>query len=128
MPPDGEDRITDVSKNADGSGTLTFASGKTLAFTAVKSMTATAYTKGYGGADSTTATGTTVHVGVVAVDKKVIPLGTRMYIVSEDGSIVYGMAAAEDTGVRGDVVDLYYDTYDQCIEFGRRKATVYILS
>lgn len=119
--------IAGVEKNADGSGTLTLADGTTLAFTGVKSMTATAYTAGHGGADYTTATGTLVRVGTVAVDKSVIPLGTRMYIVSNDGSVVYGLAVAEDTGVRGNIVDLYYNTYEECINFGRRGCTVYIL-
>ena len=82
---------------------------------------------GHGGADYTTATGTFVRVGTVAVDKSVIPLGTRMYIVSNDGSVVYGLAVAEDTGVRGNIVDLYYETYQECINFGRRGCTVYIL-
>ena len=118
--------IATVSKNGDGSGTLTLADGTTLNFSAAKSMTATAYTAGYGGADHCTATGTTVRVGTVAVDKRVIPLGTKMYIVTNDG-IVYGTAVAEDTGVRGDKVDLYFETYQQCINFGRRGCTVYIL-
>lgn len=122
-----DDRIASVNQNSDGSGTLVFQSGATLNFSSAKSMTATAYTSGYGGADSCTATGTFVRKGVVAVDKNVIPLGTKMYIVSSDGSVVYGMAVAEDTGVRGNKVDLYYDTYQQCINFGRRSCTVYIL-
>lgn len=122
-----DDRIASVQKNADGSGTLVFTSGATLNFSGAKSMTATAYTSGHGGADNCTATGTAVRKGVVAVDKSVIPLGTKMYIVSSDGSVVYGMATAEDTGVRGNKVDLYYDTYQQCINFGRRSCTVYIL-
>lgn len=118
--------ISNVSKNGDGSGTLTLADGTTLNFSAAKSMTATAYTAGHGGADYCTATGTTVRVGTVAVDKSVIPLGTKMFIVTNDG-IVYGTAVAEDTGVRGNKVDLYFDTYQQCINFGRRSCTVYIL-
>lgn len=121
------DRIAGVTKNADGSGVLQFKSGATMTFSQAKSMTATAYTAGYGGADTCTATGTAVRVGTVAVDKNVIPLGTRMYIVTADGRTVYGMAVAEDTGVRGNIVDLYYDTYQQCINFGRRSCTVYIL-
>ena len=121
-----EDPLVNVTKNADGSGVLTFQSGATMAFSAAKSMTATAYTAGHGGADYTTATGTFVRKGVVAVDKNVIPLGTKMYIVTNDG-IVYGPAVAEDTGVRGNKVDLYYDTYQQCVNFGRRGCTVYIL-
>ena len=120
------DRIASVRKNADGSGTLVFESGVTLNFSQAKSMTATAYTAGHGGADYTTATGTFVEVGTVAVDKKVIPLGTRMYIVTNDG-IVYGMSVARDTGVKGNKVDLYFNTYRECIEFGRRSCTVYIL-
>lgn len=118
--------ISSVTKNADGSGTLILADGSRLEFSAAKSMTATAYTAGYDGADYTTATGTFVRVGTVAVDKRVIPLGTRMYIVTNDG-IVYGLSVAEDTGVRGDKVDLYFETYQQCINFGRRGCTVYIL-
>lgn len=120
------DKLLEVKKNGDGSGILVFASGATLNFSDAKSMTATAYTAGHGGADHTTATGSLVEMGVVAVDKKIIPLGTKMYIVTNDG-IVYGMATAEDTGVRGNVIDLYYETYRQCIEFGRRSCTVYII-
>lgn len=118
--------ISNVSKNGDGSGTLTLADGTTLIFSAAKSMTATAYTAGHGGVDYCTATGTTVRVGTVAVDKSVIPLGTKLFIVTTDG-LVYGTAVAEDTGVRGNKVDLYFDTYQQCISFGRRSCTVYIL-
>lgn len=120
------DRIANVIQNEDGSGILEFQSGVTLKFSGTKAMTATAYTAGYGGADYTTATGTFVKIGVAAVDKRVIPLGTRMYIVTNDG-IVYGLARAEDTGVRGDVIDLYHNTYEDCINFGRRPCTVYIL-
>ena len=122
-----DDRIASVQKNADGSGILTLTDGTTLNFSGLKSMTATAYTAGHGGADYTTATGTFVKVGTVAVDKNVIPLGTKMYIVAADGSVVYGTAVAADTGVRGNIVDLYYDTYQQCINFGRRTCNVYIL-
>ena len=121
-----DDPLVNVTKNADGSGVLTFQSGATMAFSAAKSMTATAYTAGHGGADYTTATGTFVEVGTVAVDKNVIPLGTRMYIVTNDG-IVYGMSVARDTGVKGNKVDLYYNTYQECINFGRRTCSVYIL-
>ena len=121
-----DDALLEVVTNEDGSGSLHFASGAVMHFSEAKSMTATAYTAGHGGADTCTATGTTVRVGTVAVDKKVIPLGTKMYIVA-NGGIVYGSAVAEDTGIRGNIVDLYYDTYQECIQFGRRGCTVYIL-
>lgn len=119
--------ITNVTTNADGSGLLTLANGDTLAFSAVKNMTATAYTAGEPGVDHRTATGSTVRTGTVAVDKRVIPLGTKMYIVTSKGSYIYGMSVAEDTGVRGNIVDLYMPTYQDCINFGRRGVTVYIL-
>lgn len=118
--------ISSVNKNAAGGGTLTLADGTSLRFSSVKSMTATAYTAGHGGADRCTATGTYVRIGTVAVDKRVIPLGSKLYIVTNDG-YVYGTAVAEDTGVRGSKVDLYFDTYQQCINFGKRSCTVYIL-
>lgn len=118
--------IANVTENADGSGVLTLKDGTVLNYSGVRSMTATAYTTGHGGVGTRTASGTAVHVGSVAVDKSVIPLGTRMYIVA-GGSIVYGLAVAEDTGVKGSKIDLYYDTYEECIQFGRRSCTVYIL-
>lgn len=118
--------IASVSENADGSGTLTLKDGTVLSYSGVRSMTATAYTTGHGGVGTRTASGTAVHVGSVAVDRSVIPLGTRMYIVA-GGNVVYGLAVAEDTGVKGNKIDLYYDTYEECIQFGRRTCTVYIL-
>ena len=118
--------IASVSENADGSGTLTLKDGTVLKYSGVRSMTATAYTSGHDGVGTRTASGTAVHVGSVAVDKSVLPLGTRMYIVA-GGNLVYGLAVAEDTGVKGNKIDLFYDTYEECIQFGRRNCTVYIL-
>lgn len=121
------DTLKEVRKNSDGSGTLVFASGATLSFSGAKSMTATAYTAGHGGVGTRTASGMAVQKGVVAVDKSVIPLGTKLFIVTNDG-LVYGTAVAADTGVKGSRIDLYHETYRQCIEFGRRGCTVYLLS
>ena len=122
----GRSGVLSTSENADGSGILYLKDGTELRYSGVRTMTATAYTAGHGGVGTRTATGTQVHRGTVAVDRNVIPLGTRMYIVA-DGGIVYGLAVAEDTGVRGNTIDLYCDTYNQCIQFGRRSCTVYIL-
>ena len=74
-----------------------------------------------------TATGTQVRVGVVAVDKRVIPLGSKLFIEAAKGTYIYGIAVAEDTGVRGNVIDLYMNSYEDCIRFGRRDLNVYIL-
>ena len=77
-----------------------------------------------------TYTGTAVRVGSVAVDPRYIPYGTRMFIVSDDGCYIYGLSVAEDCGgaIKRDRIDLYFPTYDECIQFGRRNCTIYFLS
>ena len=55
-----------VTTQSDGSGYLTFASGGTMKFSKAVTVTATAYTAGYDGVGTRTATGTTVHKGVAA--------------------------------------------------------------
>ncbi|MBD5149100.1 MAG: hypothetical protein HDT18_01680 [Oscillibacter sp.] len=121
-----DDAVSSIITNEDGSGTITLENGQTLTFSSKRTMRGTAYTSG-GSVGTRTASGTAVHVGVVAVDRNVIPLGTKVYVVSNDGYYVYGFAVAEDTGVRGNTIDLYMDTNRQCIQFGVRECTVYIL-
>ena len=122
---DADDKVVNVTTNADGSGYLTFASGGTMTFSKAVQVTATAYTAGYDGVDHTTATGTFVHKGVAAVDKRVFPLGSDLYVMAK--GMEYGLTKAEDTGMKGQKIDLYLESYQQCIQFGRRSATVYLL-
>jgi len=91
--------------------------------TSALSMVATAYTAGCGGCSGTTASGRPAGHGVVAVDPRVIPLGTRMYIPG------YGHAIAGDTGgaIRGNRIDLGFDSTAQAYQFGRRSVTVYLI-
>ncbi|MGN1116595.1 MAG: 3D domain-containing protein [Candidatus Ornithomonoglobus sp.] len=95
-------------------------------------MQATAYTTSAAenGGYSCTALGTQLRKGVVAVDPSVIPLGSKLYVVSADGKYVYGEASAEDTGgaIKGNKIDLCYPSYSDCINFGRRDVIVYVLS
>ena len=119
------DSVVKVTTNADGSGYLTFASGGTMKFKKAVTVTATAYTAGHDGVGYTTATGTFVHEGVAAVDKRVFPLGSKLYVMAK--GMEYGYTSAEDTGMKGQKIDLYMDTYKECIQFGRRTATVYLL-
>ncbi len=102
--------------------------GRAGAFRTMKvlEMHATAYTphrSGGGTGSGRTATGLPAGYGLVAVDPRVIPLGTVLYI--ED----YGMAIAADTGraIRGHKIDLCYATRQQAMQFGRRKVRVHIL-
>ena len=122
---DADDKVVNITTNADGSGYLTFASGGTMKFSKAVQVTATAYTAGYDGVDHTTATGTFVHKGVAAVDKRVFPLGSDLYVMAK--GMEYGLTKAEDTGMKGQKIDLYLESYQQCIQFGRRSATVYLL-
>lgn len=76
-----------------------------------------------------TASGTRARVGAVAVDPRVIPLGTKLYIESADGFPTYGFAVAEDTGgaIKGNRIDVFYNSRSQALRFGRRNVVVYIL-
>ncbi len=114
------------TKVPETSGVLTTKSGQKLSYKNVITMTATAYTTERS-SDKITATGRVAAVGLVAVDPRVIPLGSKLYIEGANGKWVYGTAVAADTGVRGNKIDLFFDTYNECISFGRRKAKVYIL-
>src|SRR5690606_34351907 len=71
-----------------------------------------------------TATGTKPRPGTIAVDPKVIPYGSKIIIVYEDGTVEYGVA--EDCGglIKGNVIDVFRQTYKEAIEHGRREATV----
>lgn len=105
--------------------------GQPLNYKSVITGKATAYTSDRGDSGTVCSTGMKAQVGVVAVNPARIPYGTKLYIVSPDGSYVYGYAIAGDTGggVRSNklVADLFMDTYEECIAFGRRTMNVYIL-
>ena len=121
------DTIASVVENDDGSGYLIMDSGDSLHFKSSMNVKCTAYTTGEPGVGTITYTGTTVHVGVVAVDKNVIPLGSTMFITALDGSYTYGMSHAEDTGVRGQKIDLYLNSIEECKQFGLRNSVAYFL-
>jgi 3D (Asp-Asp-Asp) domain-containing protein len=88
-------------------------------------MVATAYAPFHCGGSSSghCALGFQAGKGVAAVDPRLIPLGTKLYIEG------YGEALAADTGgaIKGSRIDLCYDSYDEAMHFGRRTVTVWIL-
>ena len=92
-------------------------------YSSVMSMEATAYLPTDGNGAGITATGVRATYGVVAVDPRIIPLGSKVYIPG------YGVALAADTGgaIKGYKIDLCMDTYSECMQFGRRNVTVYVL-
>ena len=110
-----------------GDGRISLPTGEVLTYSKVITSLATAYCdKGL------TATGTQARVGAIAVDPEVIPYGTRMFIISKDGQYIYGIATAEDCGSKDHIydtrIDLHFDTYKECREFGARYCRVYFLS
>ena len=94
----------------------------------VKSLTVR--TSGYaagpagGSLGNYTATGMRCVRGAVATDPRVIPLGTKLYIEG------YGYAFACDTGgaIKGNRIDLAFNTVRECFQHGRRSAKVWILA
>jgi len=112
-----------------GDGVIVTADGQVLTYSSTAQYVATAYTHTDAGCDFITATGTTVRIGTVAVDPTMIRYGTRMFIVANDGSYVYGIGTAEDCGgsIKGNRLDLYYPTTPECWAFGVRNCTVYFL-
>ena len=112
-----------------GDGYIITETGEVLTYTGTKQLKATAYNHGDEGCDMITATMTRVRIGTVAIDPKVIPYGTRMFIVTNDNQYVYGIATAEDCGggIKGDRIDLYFPTKRECFDFGVRQVTVYFL-
>jgi 3D (Asp-Asp-Asp) domain-containing protein len=90
---------------------------------AAMSMVATAYTANCYGCSGVTASGQRAGHGIVAVDPRVIPLGTHLYIPG------YGNAVAGDTGgaIHGNRVDLGFNSDSDAMQFGRRSVIVYVL-
>lgn len=91
----------------------------------VFTVRSTAYTSDprENGGWNVTAIGTKIRRGVIAVDPRVIPLRTRVYVEG------YGFATAEDTGgaIKGNKIDVVMDTRAQSRNWGVRNVKIYIL-
>ena len=93
-------------------------------------IVATAYAPGYednGKWGNLTHLGTQVRPGVIAVDPKLIPLGSRVYIKFPDGKGMY--AVAEDTGgaIKGNRIDIAFADRNAAKDFGIQNVQVYVL-
>lgn len=75
------------------------------------------------GGTGRTATGMKAVYGCVAVDPRVIPLGTHLFVEG------YGFAIASDTGsaIKGNRIDLCFNSRSQALNFGRRSVRVHVL-
>lgn len=76
-----------------------------------------------------TYTGTNARPGVIAVDPRVIPFNSTIYIESLDNSSDYGFAHAEDTGsaIIGNRIDLFIGDHMAAMRYGRRQVRIYII-
>lgn len=114
------------------SSSLVLENGLPVNYDSVITGKSVAYTAPIG---SGTASGRKLEIGTVAVDPNVIPYGSELYIVSTDGSYVYGYAIAADTGdltPNGVLVDLYMgnteDYYPVSVDYGAKQVNIYVLS
>ncbi|MBR7070692.1 MAG: G5 domain-containing protein [Clostridia bacterium] len=103
------------------------ANGNPIHFTKKMTVQATAYT--YTG--HRCSTGVAPQPGYIAVNPRIIPYGTKLYIKTPDGKYVYGYAVAADTGgfikSRPTNVDLFLTSEAACQQFGRRNVEIYVL-
>lgn len=111
-----------VSKGT--ANTLALSRGQSLQYKKILKMEATAYS-----GDGITATGTVPRriqggISTIAVDPRVIPLGSKVYVEG------YGYAIAEDTGgaIKSNIIDIFLNSDSECRQWGRRQVNVYILS
>ncbi|HEV2448462.1 MAG TPA: 3D domain-containing protein [Candidatus Sulfopaludibacter sp.] len=86
-------------------------------------MRATAYT-GHG----RTASGKRVRRGMVAADRRVLPLGTRVRV--KNAGRYSGVYRVEDTGgkIRGRKIDIYMPSHGAAKQFGRQTVKVEVLA
>lgn len=104
-------------------GTIISSSGEELAYSKIINIKAYAYNYPPG---SITASGAPVQVGIVAMLRSTLPQGTHVYVVTNDGKYTYGPAVVGDVP-GGDIIDLFFDTLEECYAFGVRQAKVYVL-
>jgi len=113
------------------------ARGDVIRYEKVLNMRATAYTSSFKDTGKNpgdpgfgiTYTGIKARKGVIAVDPKVIPLGTKVYVEVAGSTPDYGFAIAADIGgaIKGDLIDLYFEDQETVDRWGVKKVKVYIL-
>ncbi|WP_071396747.1 G5 and 3D domain-containing protein [Bacillus tuaregi] len=90
-------------------------------------VTATAYTASCSGCSGITATGVNLHANpgakVIAVDPRVIPLGSKVYVEG------YGYAVAADTGgaIKGNKIDVFISSKQAAYQWGRKTVKIKVL-
>jgi len=116
--------VTKKTSSSPTSPTLSRGGSGSLSYSQVLTMEATAYC-----GDGVTASGSSTvrnpnGYSTIAVDPRVIPLGTKVYVEG------YGYAVACDIGgaIKGNIIDLFVNSQAEAENWGRRSVTVYILN
>lgn len=113
-------KLNNSREIALNSSNFTLSRGTTgsVSSSSILSMEATAYS-----GDGITASGTATRKGIIAVDPRIIPIGTNVYVQG------YGYAIAADTGgaIKGNIIDLFFPSNADAQSWGRRSVNVYIL-
>ena len=114
--PSTDNNQSNTSSNSD----MNFSYSKVL------TVKATAYSKNEPGLNNKTASGIDLNVNpnVIAVDRSVIPLGTKVYVEG------YGYAIAGDTGgaIKGNKIDVHFNSLSDMNNWGVKTVKVYILN
>ncbi|MGE5626759.1 MAG: 3D domain-containing protein [Solirubrobacterales bacterium] len=107
---------------------MSFSRGGSIDSAKTLRMKATAYSAADGNGSGRTATGTRAKrnsggYSSIAVDPRVIPLGSKVYVEG------YGYAIAEDTGgaIKGNVIDVFFNSSSDCRNWGVRYVNVYVV-
>ncbi|HYF78677.1 MAG TPA: S-layer homology domain-containing protein [Symbiobacteriaceae bacterium] len=98
--------------------------GRNVAFAQAMNLKATAYATGEPGVGTVTYTGVIVRPGTVAVDPRVIPLGSLLYVEG------YGYSVAADIGgaIKGERIDLFTHDFEEALYgFGVQQRRVWVL-
>ncbi len=112
--------------------------GDTVRYKKVLEMNATAYTSSFEDTGKhpdhpefgICYTGRKAREGIIAVDPKIIPLNTKVYVEIVGSTPDYGFAIAGDIGsaIKGNLIDLYFDSEEAVARWGKKKVKVYILN
>lgn len=122
-PSSNSKAVASTNKSTSSKSTVVASRGGSRTGTA-QTFRATAYTH----TGSRTCTGVWPRVGMIAVDPRVIPLNSTVYIeFPKPYSYLNGNYKAADTGgaIKGNIIDVFFETEQQCRKFGRRQVKVY---
>lgn len=113
----------EVASSNTSSGTLSRGESSSGSYSKSMMMTATAYSGHSATAYGPKPVRNPQGYSTIAVDPRVIPLGTRVYVEG------YGYAIAHDTGgaIIGNKIDLFMNSESECNSWGRRTVKVYVI-